>query len=78
MSFIQLFMASAAALTALRQSSRVPKLTSAMVSSVAGLMTASFLPEEESHHRPSMKSWRFLTGTAGELAVAAAMTVTSG
>ena len=59
--------ASLAASTARRQSSRPPELTSAMVSSVAGFSTASFLPEADSHQAPLMYSWRFLTGTADML-----------
>ena len=37
-----------------RVSARLPKATSAMTSSVAGLMTPSVLPELPSHHWPSI------------------------
>ena len=51
--------AALAAATALAQSARFPKLTSANVSSVAGFTTPSFFPVLASHHWPSMYSWRF-------------------
>ena len=53
-SFIHVFMASAAAPMARRQSSRVPLDTSAMISSVAGFSTPIFFPDDESTHWPSM------------------------